>query len=59
MTTGRSMASAHNEADIAAARTIMAEVKENCLISNSITADVKLTPQFRVSSDTVSQGVCS
>ena len=40
-----------SEADIAAARTIMAEVKENCFISNSITADVKLTPQFRLASD--------
>jgi len=40
-----------SEADIAAARTIMAEVKENCFISNSITADVKLTPQFKLASD--------
>ena len=37
----------NSEADIAAARTIMAEVKANCFISNSITADVKLAPQFR------------
>ena len=37
-----------SEADIAAARTIMAEVKENCFISNSITADVKLAPQFKL-----------
>jgi organic hydroperoxide reductase OsmC/OhrA len=29
----------------------MAEVKENCFISNSITADVKLTPQFKLASD--------
>ena len=36
-----------SEADIEAARTIMAEVKANCFISNSITADVKLDPQFR------------
>jgi organic hydroperoxide reductase OsmC/OhrA len=43
-----------SEADIAAARTIMAEVKENCFISNSITADVKLIPQFRMASDVVS-----
>jgi organic hydroperoxide reductase OsmC/OhrA len=43
-----------SEADIAAARTIMAEVKENCFISNSITADVKLDPQFQLSSDIVS-----
>ena len=42
-----------SEADIAAARTIMAEVKENCFISNSITADVKLDPQFRMASDVV------
>ena len=35
-----------SEADIEAARTIMAEVKENCFISNSITAEVKLAPQF-------------
>jgi organic hydroperoxide reductase OsmC/OhrA len=40
-----------SEADIAAARTIMAEVKANCFISNSITADVKLDPQFRMASD--------
>ena len=39
-----------NEADIATARTIMAEVKENCFISNSITADVTLAPQFELSS---------
>ena len=42
------------EADIATARTIMAEVKENCFISNSITADVKLATQFRMASDVVS-----
>jgi organic hydroperoxide reductase OsmC/OhrA len=42
-----------SEADIAAARTIMAEVKANCFISNSITADVKLDPQFRMASDIV------
>jgi organic hydroperoxide reductase OsmC/OhrA len=40
-----------SEADIAAARTIMAKVKENCFISNSITADVKLTSQFKLASD--------
>jgi organic hydroperoxide reductase OsmC/OhrA len=39
-----------SEADIAAARTIMAEVKANCFISNSITADVKLDPQFKLAS---------
>jgi organic hydroperoxide reductase OsmC/OhrA len=43
-----------NEADIEAARAIMAEVKANCFISNSITADVKLAPQFELSSDIVS-----
>ena len=42
-----------SEADIAAARTIMAEVKANCFISNSITADVKLAPQFQLASDVV------
>jgi organic hydroperoxide reductase OsmC/OhrA len=42
-----------SEADIEAARTIMAEVKANCFISNSITADVKLAPQFRSASDVV------
>ncbi|QHO71453.1 hypothetical protein ACH79_01290 [Bradyrhizobium sp. CCBAU 051011] len=42
-----------SEADIAAARTIMTEVKANCFISNSITADVKLDPQFRMASDVV------
>ena len=42
-----------SEADIAAARTIMAKVKENCFISNSITADVTLDPQFQLASDVV------
>jgi organic hydroperoxide reductase OsmC/OhrA len=42
-----------SEADIAAARTIMAEVKANCFVSNSITADVKLDPQFELASDAV------
>jgi organic hydroperoxide reductase OsmC/OhrA len=42
-----------SEPDIAAAQTIMAKVKENCFISNSITADVKLAPQFRMASDVV------
>ena len=41
-----------SDADLEAARTIMDEVEENCFISNSITAKVKLAPQFRV--DTVS-----
>ena len=40
-----------SEADISAARTIMAEVKANCFISNSITADVKLAPQFKLASN--------
>jgi organic hydroperoxide reductase OsmC/OhrA len=40
-----------SEADIAAAQTIMAKVKENCFISNSITADVTLDPQFQLASD--------
>jgi organic hydroperoxide reductase OsmC/OhrA len=43
-----------SEADIEPARAIMAEVKANCFISNSITADVKLDPQFQLSSDIVS-----
>lgn len=42
-----------SEADIEAARTIMADVKSNCFISNSITADVKLDPQFELVSDAV------
>ncbi len=40
-----------SEADVEPARAIMAEVKANCFISNSITADVKLDPQFRLASD--------
>jgi organic hydroperoxide reductase OsmC/OhrA len=40
-----------SEADIAVAQTIMAKVKENCFISNSITADVTLDPQFQLASD--------
>ncbi len=31
----------------------MNEVEKNCFISNSITAEVKLVPQFRVGSDAV------
>jgi organic hydroperoxide reductase OsmC/OhrA len=42
-----------SQADLDAARTIMDQVEENCFISNSITAKVKLTPQFRVGSDAV------
>jgi organic hydroperoxide reductase OsmC/OhrA len=43
-----------SQADLDAARAIMAETEENCFISNSITAKVKLAPQFRVGSGTVS-----
>ena len=43
-----------SQADLDAARTIMDQVEENCFISNSITAKVKLTPQFRVGSGTAS-----
>jgi organic hydroperoxide reductase OsmC/OhrA len=43
-----------SQADLETARTIMDEVEENCFISNSITAKVKLAPQFRVGSETVS-----
>jgi len=42
-----------SQADLEAARTIMNEVEKNCFISNSITAEVKLVPQFRVGSDAV------
>ncbi len=42
-----------SQADLEAARTIMHEVEENCFISNSITAKVKLAAQFRVGSDIV------
>lgn len=40
-----------SETDMEAARRIMAEVKANCFISNSITADVQLDPQFELASD--------
>ena len=40
-----------SQADLEAARTIMGTVEENCFISNSITAKVKLTPLFRVTSE--------
>ena len=43
-----------SQADLEAARTIMAEVEEHCFISNSITAKVTLAPQFRVGSAAVS-----
>jgi organic hydroperoxide reductase OsmC/OhrA len=42
-----------SQADLEAARTIMNEVEENCFISNSITAKVKLAPQFRLAADGV------
>lgn len=37
-----------SEADLETARAIMDRVEENCFISNSITARVKLVPQLRV-----------
>lgn len=40
-----------SQADLDAARKIMDSVEANCFISNSITAKVKLTPQFRVEPD--------
>jgi len=43
-----------SDTDLEAARRIMDAVEENCFISNSITAQVKLAPQFRVESDTAS-----
>jgi organic hydroperoxide reductase OsmC/OhrA len=43
-----------SQVDLETARTIMDHVEENCFISNSITAKVKLAPQLRVRSDTVS-----
>ena len=39
-----------SQADLEAARTILNEVEKYCFISNSITAKVKLVPQFRVGS---------
>jgi organic hydroperoxide reductase OsmC/OhrA len=39
-----------SEADVEPARKIMEEVDKHCFISNSITAEVKLAPQFRVES---------
>jgi organic hydroperoxide reductase OsmC/OhrA len=42
-----------SEADLQAARQIMEQVEENCFISNSITARVKLAPQFQVGSGAV------
>ncbi len=40
-----------SQADLDAARKIMDSVEANCFISNSITAKVKLIPQFRVEPD--------
>src|SRR5207249_4942556 len=37
-----------SQADLEAARAIMDGVEENCFISNSIRAKVKLAPQFRI-----------
>ena len=37
-----------SQADLEAARAIMDEVEQHCFISNSITAEVKLAPQFRL-----------
>jgi organic hydroperoxide reductase OsmC/OhrA len=42
-----------SQADLEVARTIMAQVEDNCFISNSIKAEVKLAPQFRVVSEAV------
>lgn len=39
-----------SQADLETARAIMDKVEENCFISNSITAKVKLSPQLRVES---------
>ncbi len=39
-----------SQADVGAAEEIMGKVEANCFITNSITAKVKLTPQFRVGS---------
>ena len=45
------LAEADAETFIRGLNVMMAEVKENCFISNSIAADVKLTPQFKLASD--------
>jgi organic hydroperoxide reductase OsmC/OhrA len=37
-----------SQTDVEAARAIMDEVEENCFISNSIRAKLKLAPQFRI-----------
>jgi organic hydroperoxide reductase OsmC/OhrA len=43
-----------SQADLDSARKIMDEVEKHCFISNSITAQVKLTPQFRVGAEPAS-----
>ena len=40
-----------SDADIELARSITNEVEKHCFISNSITARVKLTPEFRVETE--------
>lgn len=40
-----------SEAEVDAARAIMHEVERDCFISNSISAKVKLAPQFRIASE--------
>ncbi len=42
-----------SQADLEPARGIVDKLEENCFISNSITARVKLAPQFRVGSEVV------
>jgi organic hydroperoxide reductase OsmC/OhrA len=39
------------QADLEAARTIMAEVERHCFISNSIKAEIRLAPQLQLSSN--------
>jgi peroxiredoxin-like protein len=39
-----------NEADLALARELMDKAKPLCFISNSVKADIQVTPQFRVGS---------
>jgi organic hydroperoxide reductase OsmC/OhrA len=40
-----------SKADLETARAIMSTVEEHCFISNSVTAKVKLVPQFRAGSE--------
>ena len=42
-----------SDADVEVARTIMDKVEESCFISNSITSNVELTPQFHVGNTAV------